>query len=481
MFKLYLPLGAMLIAASLSGCSNINKQSTNQSINQDVIQAVDTGCGSTDTTTFESYISGNWQSGHPVQKLLITSDPQPYRYYRDDGSNDIGEPIWRNTMSVIMNMMNTQRRGSEYFPLIINGDLTEFGHGNERRSFREQIVKAEGSQKGPLFLPGLGNHDYANNVNDCANNGCARDAVCDHIIWTKTIQNKSSGVSFDHSVKKEGNETVHRGSLAYSFDIGNLHVVQLNLEPTYTVNFHTGDPIAGTRFIISSSMAWLENDLTAAKARGKYTIVNMHKYGNWKDDSVRTGKFADLVKNNKVVGIFAGDIHLDLGKIGVLGKVPVFRSGALMNKTWLRLLFDWNNHILQVDSYQHVTHKGEYKYNIDTFAELTPPPARTVKVKLYSNNSFGGTLCEMELTPGAMKTISKLCPGFPQRAGASLKVTGLSGPLCLTVPYTLNNRCFRGTYSGTFEVPNLTAWPSLPAGVTHTRGGIDNGYKQINY
>lgn len=452
-------------------------------------QAIDEGCEATykDTSTFSNYISGSWQSANNIQKLIIASDPQPFRYVDSTGKDQVGESQWNTAMGSITSLLKIERQGDKYVPLIINGDMTEFGHGNERKGFRSQIIKAPSGTAGPLFLPGLGNHDYENNINDCANNGCARDAVCDHIIWARTIQEKATGFSFDYTY----NVNVHRGSLAYSFDIGMIHVVQLNNEPTYTTYFETGGhEIIGPKrkFDITSAMPWLAKDLASAKARGKYTIINMHKPSVWKDDSVRTGEFTDLVKNNKVIGIFYGHYHTALGKMRTTyGKVPTFHSGALMGKTYLRLLFDYQKREAQVDWYKNTDHVGEYKYNIDTLAAIRPEPGDpTALLTYYKGKNFTGPFCSVTLTPGAIKEINTECSGFGSQPGTSFKVKQFgdgvnTAQFCLSIPFFGGNRCYIGKYAGDFEVPDLTPLAKLPNGLFETRLGEDKGYETFTY
>jgi hypothetical protein len=334
------------------------------------------GCEVTapETSDFSSTLRPGWQNASPtVQKMLITSDSQAFRVKTADGNSEqFNADRWRRVTHGLADVLRAERAGGYYVPLIINGDITEFGHGGERRAFRQFITRTltvqPGTPGGPLFFPGLGNHDYANNVNDCANNGCARDAVCDHIIWTRAIERNAHRFNFDYSYASGR----HRGSLSYSFDVGKVHVVQLNNEPTYTRYFETGGQLGAVgskrRFEITASLDWLRKDLADAKARGQYTIINMHKPNSWQDDAVYQTQFKQLLEGNRVIAVFAGHYHRSLGKqhYPAFGNVPVFLSGAIMHDTYLRLNFDWRKHELQVSWHEGRQHKGQYTYNIDT-------------------------------------------------------------------------------------------------------------------
>ena len=217
--------------------------------------------------------------------------------------------------------------------VVINGDLTAFWQHlddattDEVRLFRQHYEPAahyavrEALQL-PLF-PGLGNHDYANNVNDCTgtiphysynygSNACAREAIdymktavaCDHIknFPTGTI------VSFD------------RDSLGYAFDIGKYRFVQMHNYPTYT----------RTEIGIKSATSWLEKVLDDAKAKGKHAVLNYHDPDeHWKPSDA---DFKAALKGQDVVAIFAGHYHKTWGKydtVSVDGKqIPVYLSGS---------------------------------------------------------------------------------------------------------------------------------------------------------
>lgn len=334
------------------------------------------GCEVTRKTTedFSGYIRPGWQTASPtLQKMLITSDIQPFRVKpAAGGDDDVNAKRWRVVSSSMADILRAERGGAHYVPLILNGDITEFGHNGERKAFREFIKRTfpvrAGAPGGPLFFPGLGNHDYSNNLNKCANNGCARDAVCDNIIWTRAIQEQARGLNFDHSYSR----SVHKGSLSYSFDVGKVHVVQLNNEPTYTARFGTGgafmSPGEERRFEITSSLEWLKKDLAAAKARGQYTIINMHKPDDWQNEDVYKRTFKHIIGNKRVIAVFAGHYHTSLGKKSypAFGDVPMFSSGAIMHSNYLRLMFDWRKNQLQVSWYDGRTQKGQYTYNVDT-------------------------------------------------------------------------------------------------------------------
>lgn len=439
-------------------------------------------CGATSTEDFSDYIQPGWQSASPtLQMMLITSDPQPFRV-TDGTTTRISETAWHSKFSsAFKSFIRYLRYGNYHVPLIINGDMSEHGHddqwaGYERRSFRTAI-KDMGHRDGPLMLPGLGNHDYQNTVGACAVNGCARDSVCDHITWVKAIKEKSTGVKFDYTFSKDAyGRSVYSGSLAYSLDIGNVHVVQLNMEPTYTVQFTSG---TSQVFNITQSMDWLETDLAEASARGQYTIINMHRW-DWQDASQHT-RFLEMIRKYNVVGMFLGHIHSYPGYSGRAGNVPIFYAGVLDGRYYSRLLFDWTQKRLQVNWYEYGVELGQYRYSLETLDVLPePPPPATVDMTVYQKKNFEGPTCTGQVTVGKPFT---LCGSHQNVAGMSLKVQGFGGnhrTLCIKNPWQ-GFRCYYGTYRGDFEIPAFDAPRALPPGLARSALGQDQGYTWISY
>src|SRR5690606_7895423 len=118
-------------------------------------------------------------SSEPVlQDFVFISDTQhPWTEKSDSGepeSND--EKVRRSKLFINRQALATMEYRMEFggldnVPLFLNGDITAFGHGGERDYMYDHPFKDFYRRN---FYANLGNHDYQNNVNDCANNGCAR-------------------------------------------------------------------------------------------------------------------------------------------------------------------------------------------------------------------------------------------------------------------------------------------------------------------
>lgn len=435
------------------------------------------GCESTLTNYYADYISGDWQTNNAqVQTLLFASDPQPFRVYTRHSpyAEAVNESRWRQEIgrqnSTIARQISIERNrypNEHYVPLFVNGDMTDYGHGNERTAMQGLMPHFKSERPGPLIFPGLGNHDYDQNVNNCANNGCARDAVCDPIGWVKTIQNKSRNFNFDYAWRVS--DKTHQGSLAYSFDYGKLHLVQLNAEPTYAVNFSTGsdtNPFLPPKryFNITPSLDWLAQDLRAAKARGQLSIVNFHRLNGWANNSQLEGRFKAIVQENRVIAIFVGHVHSRLGLVRRVGPVPVFNTGAILDESFLNMEVDWPKRQAFVHGRVALGKPTEYRYDIDTLREYVPPsPPGPIQVTLFRLANYEDKVCQFSMLPGEKVEIvaGHACSRMAQRDKGSMKVTGFKGASLGYQLFIYSNALgasiFDGLYDGNFNVPNLSA------------------------
>ncbi|MEO4013444.1 metallophosphoesterase family protein [Pseudomonas rossensis] len=276
-------------------------------------------------------------SQYPWSDLTDEGEPDPNKEAR---SKELIELQYSDIAS-----FRSLNGGAHGIPVMINGDITAFGHGNERSYMRGVFEK----KLLGLYDYGLGNHDYANNVNDCFLNNCAAGSINDlkARYWGK-------GVSMDLAARSGGLGTIYYGSLAYSKSFGDVHVVQLNNEPTYTVSFTSGNPFSRTSFEITDALDWLERDLKNARAQGKIIILNMHKVYRWDGSDDQISRFKQMIEKYKVTAVFAGHDHwgagayFDWDKSKHFGSVPVFLSGAASQQTYLIASFSEDKQHLSV-------------------------------------------------------------------------------------------------------------------------------------
>ncbi|WP_375744444.1 metallophosphoesterase [Corallococcus interemptor] len=214
--------------------------------------------------------------------------------------------------------------------VIINGDLTAFWQDWQVELF-ERYYTLPGTLRWPLFV-GLGNHDYANNLGDgwwreplyyltLGENGAAANAR----DFIKTMIHCDKVPNFPASLI----QSFDKQSLAYSWNQGSYHFVQLHNYPTYSAK----------AIDVSPSIDWLKKDLAAATAAGRKIVLNLHDYGDHmkQDDPA----FLKAIANQNVVAVFAGHIHERHGfRTQVPGtNIPVFLSGSSDMHTFLLVQF----------------------------------------------------------------------------------------------------------------------------------------------
>ena len=263
-----------------------------------------------------------------LQALVITSDPQyPWTPKMDSGganeSDDekqrVSERLIREQYQDINSYTNSVSNSS----VIINGDITAYGHGWQRAKMADLLR----TLNKPYYY-GLGNHDIENNKDDCFQDMCFLSTMDDFIshiskVDSKDVQSKT-GLRYT-------------GSFAYAVEFGDIYSIQLNNDPTMeTEGF-------GGRFRRSYKMVenldWLEKQLKFAKKNEKIIIVNVHKPNDWKGGP--SERFKKLLKEYGVAAVFCGHYHTECGKTSYysdfFGDVPVFLSGSASQSTYLIL------------------------------------------------------------------------------------------------------------------------------------------------
>jgi cytolysin (calcineurin-like family phosphatase) len=318
--------------------------------------------------------------------VIISSDPQ-YPWY--DGVLPPGitneDEKARNSERQIrqqyedMNQLHESRR-ADSFPIqavLINGDLTAFGHDWQHDKYKELV----GLLKIPYY-PGLGNHDYANNINDCALNNCATRMVHFLRVWLNGHPEIERDLVRTKSYEGEIRLT-YTGSLAYAFNIGAVHFVQLHNYPSYRVEWNTWN-LEGNRdfFVIRPAFYWLRRDLANARNRGDAIIVNLHDYGeHFKEADRRV--YAELMADYGVSAVFAGHIHPHCGKIGTLEgtTIPFFRSGSASYQNYLVADFDTVSRTMSVRKRQDPGER-QYAFTSEEWREpldmTVPEPPRLI-------------------------------------------------------------------------------------------------------
>lgn len=222
--------------------------------------------------------------------------------------------------------------GGTAIPVMINGDMTAYGHAWQRRVLYPILERH--LQDNYYF--GLGNHDYENNTT--FNNGAARDSILDLID-----HHRERVDTMDISAITDRRQTHYSGSLAYSMNFGRVRLIQLNNEPTYELGFQSGWawPLEHRhRFDISGSLQWLEGQLQEAYDSGQIILLNLHKPNDWHGSWQERANFRNLINHFRVDAVFAGHVHREPGRwyrdLNSFGNaIPVYLSGSASQSTYL--------------------------------------------------------------------------------------------------------------------------------------------------
>ena len=285
-----------------------------------------------------------------VHTMIVTSDPQyPWTEKTDqriaeddDARNARSEALIREQYRSIV--AYRAAHPDETIPVIINGDLTAYGHGWQRSKMDELL-----GILGENVHLGLGNHDYENNISrqggeGCYNNGCARDSVED---LARHVRRNSARISFDWATQSGAITDSHSGSLAYAFAAKGFTSAlqfQLNNHPNYAVSFSSNHNLRQQYYTIGPSTDWLDRSLRNLMPypQHEFAIVHMHQ-PEW------DGAFARTIQNHNVVAIFAGHFHRALGRESYsVGDIPVYLSGSASQRSYLIVEHDDERNELRI-------------------------------------------------------------------------------------------------------------------------------------
>ena len=284
------------------------------------------------------------------------------------GKSGINEPKDSNEKAIKAIKQLRDTASTPFKGLIINGDLTSFGHEKERKYFHQKYTIHNPKSDDLVIYPGLGNHDYQNNINDCGAkswvdwNHCAggmMHLMADWILGYKGLDKgkphgcnpllKSCDIyAFNKNPAQIGGNRNVIGSLAYSWEIDKFLFIQLQNYPHYTTNFKRGYAVGVSSWTMKAenSMDWLISQLKEAKANNKYVILNLHNIAYYfaNTDNSRKDK-AELEKvlndySPNIKAIFVGHLHQKIGEYNSLGGVKIIYSGAPIAGRFLKVEFD---------------------------------------------------------------------------------------------------------------------------------------------
>ena len=194
--------------------------------------------------------------------LVMMSDPQ-YGYCERVGCKEgPGDSTVANDWHVRSIQALRARDGSRFAGVVVNGDLTNEIDTGQRAEYERDYEQRFRFN----VYPGLGNHDYDNWAHK---KGCGTLWSSSYACTKKRLDWFAERVDSIPTLRKdiEQTGTGFKGSLAYSFDIGRYHFVQLNNHPSFALRMNE-------YYYITKSHSWLRQDLKAN--RHKPTVLNLH-------------------------------------------------------------------------------------------------------------------------------------------------------------------------------------------------------------
>lgn len=274
--------------------------------------------------------------------------------------------------------------------VMFNGDLVDY---NEWKSVAEDMdldgfKEIYSKIQKPMYC-GLGNHDYDMNVDDSGDQLPPSDMV-DFLI-SNIEANNVTNKDFLCVDSYEGASLCRTitGSLSYSFDIYNVHFVQLNNYPGFTVDWSSYISRYARRYrvTIKDCYDWLKADLNKARNEGKAIIVCQHQL--WFDSdnqnivSIRE-KYINLYNEYGVSAVFVGHEHKYFGAVRNYKnlKCPAFYCGATSQCNYILIEVDSETCKLKVQgvssldgNIEYVTEVAEIALNTETgTGEIINPP-----------------------------------------------------------------------------------------------------------
>jgi len=324
--------------------------------------------------------------------LAITSDPQ-YPWLNEGDIPSSGNEAQDSSQSITQtyNSINGFNSKTKVAGVVINGDVTAYGHTNEWSWINTSL----NSLQPPIFLS-LGNHDYENNVGNCINNECVRNSL-DNL--EKYASKYAS--SFDRTYDKVVLWKDYIGSFAWSRDIGSVHYVFLNNEPTYSF---TSAGLSSSAFKIQSAIPWLDRDLQKARAAGKAIVLVHHKPfdGFQGSDGFTKDMFEAMVRKYSVSAIFLGHLHTNGGEVGTFGGATTIYSGSASTQTYLLVYFDQAQKVASAYLVKSGDTSGN-KPKVASFSLKTPkedlPPTANIKQSIrIALKNLGGYVAKLKVT-----------------------------------------------------------------------------------
>lgn len=271
------------------------------------------------------------------KSIILTSDPQyPWidiPYQASEGHEAESEELIRKQYNSINRYIDS--RVSDVRGIIVNGDLTAFGHGWQRDKMMDKLLP---TLKAKYYL-NLGNHDIENNLGDCANDGCSHqmlELMIHHITKVLFIPNGNYDAVYESGFWYDK----WYGTYSYLFKYDNNVFIQLQNDPSLTIR---PGGTHRTHYAIEAdwNFNWLKSKLESAKNNNERVFISVHKpVDSWKSTE-GIQNFKNLIGNyNNIEAIFYGHYHNKHGKYPSIANIPTFYCSSPSYSQYLIMEYD---------------------------------------------------------------------------------------------------------------------------------------------
>lgn len=293
--------------------------------------------------------------------FIMASDAQYPWVYDDDKrmgkhgewAEDIKKPDYKNAdeyaekqVSSFKKVIEDKKNSIPVKGIMMNGDMVSYNPFNKGEMNQFNTLYCQSITDVPFFT-GLGNHDYQNNINDTFENRGASGMVEYHVNKIKNLRSNKKDLQFNcdfHVIDDYGEgslRTTFFGSMSYSFNIEDIHFIQLNNFPGYENKWGGYNSGKARRFNVDirDGYEWLANDLHKARENGYAIVVCAHRPASgWK----KPDRINELFKKYDVNVVFVGHEHKGWGpeRNNNFPDVEFYYCGATSQCHYLLLTFE---------------------------------------------------------------------------------------------------------------------------------------------
>jgi len=261
--------------------------------------------------------------------VIMASDVQlPWGSCTDDKNSDKGKKCAKEDNHNMVRGMHTVESMSwpsgnkeqvrKPIGVFLAGDITSYGHPWQLNMYRriwETRDKEDQNMNIKMGVwPGLGNHDYFNNLNICRGFALEEPTWAPYLIQNcaqRMIAYIRAAVAGCDCHKVHPNfggwiDHYEKKSAGYAVKYGRIRFAMLHNYPTYRRIELTG---------VASTMGFLKKQVKLAEENDEYLVLVMHDatdhfgFQYWFKQVARHDYYSEVLTGSRVIAVFAGHLH----------------------------------------------------------------------------------------------------------------------------------------------------------------------------